>query len=638
MGLGPIWFGPEERPLFGWLHEPAEPRATAAVLICPPIGHEYHEAYSTLRLLGEKLASQGVVALRLDYDGTGDSAGEMTDPGRVDAWTGSIATGAGLLREKVQAPLIVIGMRLGATMAARAAQQVKPEGLVLWDPVVSGRAYLSEQKALWSLSLGTAAVRAPGIVNLPGLVMSAEAAAQLRAVDLPTDIGQLADRALVLVREQCEPAVLAERFNGPNVEVGEATDQQELMEAGSDYGVIAYAAIERVVGWVKPLAAPAASPIQAAKSSGSAVLTLPGAQGAVVETATTIGPAGLFGIVSQPASGQGHPSAIFVNTANGNHSGVDRAWVGLARRWAALGFRCLRMDLSGLGDSPLRHAAQVRFLSCAPEAFDDIADACRFISPDDPTNVVLVGLCTGGYEVLESALSLRPRAVVAINPEVSFEPPERAAGRALDKRRQIVLPRRALAGKYYRAHYHDGAPGGILHRYINLGRALRRIAAPRNKLALWAREAERRLVNDFSWRARMLADPRRKPKKWLQALLDGGSDVILVTCEQDERPLRVGVNDSTWQALQARGLLALRISDHMLRAPSECEAVWDQVTGHLLGAVRTSGQVGSDAAPGRSAEAIAAWSPSACDDDRGSIVPALTEAHFQQVDPSFPRR
>ena len=46
-------------------------------------------------------------------------------------------------------------------------------------------------------------------------------------------------------------------------------------------------------------------------------------------------------------------------------------------------------------------------------AIDDVLDVARAVSPEDPGNVVLFGLCSSGYQVLEAALDLLPRGVCA---------------------------------------------------------------------------------------------------------------------------------------------------------------------------------------------------------------------------------
>ena len=86
----PLWFGPADRRRFGWLSLPADGTATLGVVLCPPMGEEARSAHRTFRTLGAALAERGAVALKVDYDGTGDSVGAQDDPDRVAAWQQSI--------------------------------------------------------------------------------------------------------------------------------------------------------------------------------------------------------------------------------------------------------------------------------------------------------------------------------------------------------------------------------------------------------------------------------------------------------------------------------------------------------------------------------------------------------------------
>src|ERR1700689_4000049 len=150
-----VWFGPDERPLFGWLHVPDDGRVRGAVVLCPPLGLEGVCAHRTLRHMAERLAEARIAALRFDYDGTGDSAGRQDDPGRVEAWLTSVRGAVDLVRGAGAPKVVVVGMRVGATLAGCAvARGGGADGVVLWDPCASGRSYLREQQALGLFSLG----------------------------------------------------------------------------------------------------------------------------------------------------------------------------------------------------------------------------------------------------------------------------------------------------------------------------------------------------------------------------------------------------------------------------------------------------------------------------------------------------
>ena len=66
----PVYFDATERPLFGWVHQPAERCSRGTVVLCPPLAREYLNAHYPYRLLAESLARHSITAIRFDYPGT----------------------------------------------------------------------------------------------------------------------------------------------------------------------------------------------------------------------------------------------------------------------------------------------------------------------------------------------------------------------------------------------------------------------------------------------------------------------------------------------------------------------------------------------------------------------------------------
>lgn len=157
--MTPILFGPLERRLFGVFHAANSARTTgAAVLLCYPFGHEVIRSHRFFRLLADRLARQGVAALRFDYYGTGDSQGADED-GDLQGWSADVCEADRELRSRSHASTVTwFGARLGASLALQAAARTmpRPERLVLWDPVLDGPAYLQEMRRshLEELELG----------------------------------------------------------------------------------------------------------------------------------------------------------------------------------------------------------------------------------------------------------------------------------------------------------------------------------------------------------------------------------------------------------------------------------------------------------------------------------------------------
>ena len=144
--MKPFYFGPEDKALFGIYGPPANgPARRGAVLICYPYGPEYLRSHRALRELSQHLGLEGHHTLRFDYFGCGDSAGDAEDS-TVEVWIANVGDAI----EELQAAsgcdrVSVVGIRLGATLAAvRAQGDDRVERAVLWDPIVSGAAYLEE--------------------------------------------------------------------------------------------------------------------------------------------------------------------------------------------------------------------------------------------------------------------------------------------------------------------------------------------------------------------------------------------------------------------------------------------------------------------------------------------------------------
>ncbi len=138
-------FGHEHRRLFGAFH--AAPTGCArSVLLCTPFGQEAMRLHRLFRVLADRLARQGISALRFDYFGTGDSDGDDRD-GDLDGWALDVVTAHHELTSRtLSAPATWVGAGLGATLAASAAALAPepPARLVLWDPVLDGHAYLAD--------------------------------------------------------------------------------------------------------------------------------------------------------------------------------------------------------------------------------------------------------------------------------------------------------------------------------------------------------------------------------------------------------------------------------------------------------------------------------------------------------------
>lgn len=427
----PLWFGPAGRPLFGWLHLPPDKAVRAGVVICPPLGVEALSAQRGLKLLAERLAAGGLATLRLDYDGTGNSAGEESDPGRLVSWVASVQRALQLLRDAGAPELAVVGLRMGALIAALAGADSPLDAAVLWDPCVTGRSFVREQVALRAVSIAPEVEGAaegpgePGAVEILGSVLSPQLVADLDALELTSIEGPVAKRVLALVRAERPPrSGVGEHLQAWDADVLAVSGQDELVDALPDSSRVPERTLGLIAGWLESCFAELIpEPLRRVETLGETALVARG----VHERARRIGPLGLFAVESAPVRPGGGPTVIFLNAGLIHHSGPSRMWVTLSRRLAAAGMRAVRFDLSGLGESAVRPGQRPHLVYPA-EACEDVAEAVALLESENPAGIVLSGLCSGAYHAIECGIALPVRAVVPINPWMNFDPDALGAG------------------------------------------------------------------------------------------------------------------------------------------------------------------------------------------------------------------
>jgi len=583
------------------------------VVLCPPFGREYTQAHFALRLVAEKVAAAGLLALRFDYDGTGDSFGGVDTPGQVTGWLRSIDDAIAMVRDCGASDVSLVGMRLGALLAAKAAaEDGAVDQLVLWDPCLSGRAFVRQQQALSQLTLGVTGRLADGSVETPGAVYSAETAKDLGAVTM-AGLGTAARRVLVLSRE--DSPVDVEALAGVAAESLDemtADGQGALMDVGPPFQRLPHVAIDRIAGWVTAGAGGPAVAVTAPRPAGRVVVGRGPAGRPITERPFFVPPSGLFGMVCEPAGpagttgpdrpdepAPGGPVALFLSVANEHHIGPGRLWVDLSRRWAGLGIRCVRLDMSGLGESPVRADGQERFVARAMEAFADVEDAVAAFAPDDHRSVILVGLCSSAYQAVESALDLAPGAVVVVNPVLAFVPPEVQAGRPMDRRRKAAIPRKATT-----MALRDTASMSRLRAWFpGWRRRLRQWAQPGRPLA-----PVLQLGMSVGWRVRLRRQPGH-PRRWLRALVAGGTDVYLLAGERDTRAIRFGTSQRFRDRLGRDGSFRFDYVpdiEHALLTDHDRRKASDLVTEHVIGHIRRQASApGGPGRPGRGSTPLA---------------------------------
>jgi dienelactone hydrolase len=404
------WFPGPAGPLFGVLHSPAGGAAAAAVVLCPPMQFEYYASHPAYRILAESLAGSGVAALRLDYTATGDSAGVPSAVDDVSVWLDDIRAAVAMLRDAGAPKVGLIGMRMGATLAASAGVDVDFE--VTWDPCLTGRRYLREATLLARAVVEDSPEMLEALeqdqVQIIGYDFPASFAESVSALRIASD-EPARHPTLLLTRDGKIPKSL-HSWAGPLLDVGLADGQDQLVVAQLDKAVAPTATLATITDWCSSTAGSPRAPLSPAISP---VVEMAGPNATrVTERVTRIGRSGLFAIATEPLGPARLTLACF-NSGAQHRVGPNRLHVEAARALAPEGVRTIRLDVRTVGDSP--RLDQDRTSLYWPPSIDDVEDVVADLA-SLPEPVALAGLCSGAYHALEAASRLPVRGVFAIHP------------------------------------------------------------------------------------------------------------------------------------------------------------------------------------------------------------------------------
>ncbi len=446
-GRGPVestafYLGSEGRSLFAWLHRCGHGLRHHGIVICPPVAHEQTHSHRALRHLAERLAARGFTVLRLDYHGTGDSDGTDTDPDRFAAWLASVGDAVDWLREEGGCEMISLaGLRMGATLAALYVQDHEVANLLLWEPVVSGRRHLRELKALSQTARLTAETGSSSCIEAVGFVFTSQTLQEISTVDLLSLEPRFRSGLIVHGEAARRESPLFDRFTslGLDAEALWLPGYVEMM-AEPHLTTVPEEALERIAGWFDSKS-PDGDRDPADFSRTTGLMVTAGPVPVVERIARLSQSPDIFSIFTEPKTGGSTlPWIVILNAGAANRSGPGRLHVLVARRLAALGYPCLRVDLSGLGDSRV-DPGRLENNNYAATAVRDVAvicDALERLQPGRP--VVMMGLCSGAYAAFQSAAQLPHTGFIEsilINPLTFFWSDEAAVDSSSTERLRV---------------------------------------------------------------------------------------------------------------------------------------------------------------------------------------------------------
>lgn len=400
--------------LFGWLHLPQGLTRDTGVVVVSPLGRDERCVHLPVRLMCEQLAGAGFPILRYDHRGEGDSLDLADETGdAMTDWLAGIETAVATLRERTGVRRVVIGgMRLGGTLAAMLAP--KADGLMLLAPVLNGKSWLNRLR----FSAGAPSPRGDegqSAIDSSGLYLSSATATSIARLDLP---GLPAPAAPMFVAAQ--NALVSNyardlRTRGAPITIGDFPGFDALfLDAHSNEAP--QLVFDQAMRWLNDTFAfaPDSAPPRTLALSPAPPTELRHLHGRERPVAFGAGLQGILCLPDHPATDS--PGVVFLNTGGDPRSGIGGFTTKAARKLAAEGYRSLRFDFAGLGDSPMPQGKQRSHIFETPREADMDA-AIQFLADQGNGTVVVAGVCAGAYHAIRAAINdKRVMGVFAVSP------------------------------------------------------------------------------------------------------------------------------------------------------------------------------------------------------------------------------
>ncbi len=376
-----------------------------AVLMLPPFGDEALKTSRIWRNLAIDLAKHGLATLRFDLPGTGNSAGEATENGRVEVWQAAIRDCACWLAARHDERVILFGHRFGALLALDAAASgVSAERLVLLDPPVSGAALVRHLRARARMEGFGPPPEGPDYIQSGGVPLSATTLHDLAKLPAAAAGPGFPPALLVLNDSAAAPSPWPDRLraSGSIVETMPFEGFDAFVRRDAFRVEAPAAVLGRVVDYmVHAVGTGNLSGVPAPPPR--AVLRLDGLMEAPVE----FGPGnGMFGILCRPDQPvAGTPAMLLPTTGVDPCSGLSRMWTDLARQLARRGITSLRFDMTGVGESQGSHTSDPMTASYHPDRIADLECAVDALAAQSFDQVTVVGYCSGAYAAWHAAIN-----------------------------------------------------------------------------------------------------------------------------------------------------------------------------------------------------------------------------------------
>ncbi len=446
----PLYFGKEDKPVFGWLHLPKSNRVlNKAIIICQPLALDYMSAYRSMRYLADYFASEGFACLRFDYYGTGDSGGYTEQDSTIQDAAYSVTQAIAWLN--LHCPVTafsLVGFRFGASIAALVSQDYEVEELALWAPIDNGKRYLREIKALQaashSIPQASSSSQAERL-EAAGMVYWPNTQTQLAELEFE-NLKPMANRITVIPRDDAKrqpkfiDTWLKQEFP---VELMRLPGSSDMLKLAEDTRVPHQSFQQLVSNLRKPPGATIdlTSTVRQLENVETKGLrqhtkcslgyihpeyldysaTKSETPSKVIECVLQSKSSNLLAILTKTGdNGVSHrPCVVLLNSGAIHRVGSNRLHVLLARQLAGKGFPCLRMDIPGLGDS-ISGSPELENKEHLPDIEPYVYEMIDLLKRQGYKKFIVAGLSSGAFYAYNAILRNQDDAIIdslIINPE-----------------------------------------------------------------------------------------------------------------------------------------------------------------------------------------------------------------------------
>lgn len=419
----PFWINNTSNAIFCWIHIPKNHLiSNEAIIVCNPLGYEYSHAHRTIRHLCDAIAQSGNICLRFDYHGTGNSCSDLFSADLINEFINNIDQASHHLIEQYNIEKIsLLGLRLGATLAAEYCRKHQIENLILWCPFIKGKTYVREAKALEKLaSHKEKALNAnKSYIDSGGFILTEESSNKLASIDLTKQNYLVNNKILIIDRDDLPTNDNLSRAikENSNIEAEHHIMSHYLsMMAEPQATEIPKKTINYITTWFskyKTLLNNIKLPTQFNLSC-----ELNNKQ--LIEKLCIDPESQLFGILSSRKNCNNKKVLLFVNSGSVHHVGPNRIYVQMARSAALDGFPSFRFDLGNLGDSI--HGNPFNENHPYPSNSNkDIKQIINYLKNNyGYTEITIVGLCSGAHNTFHAGLNITSPLpidkIIMINP------------------------------------------------------------------------------------------------------------------------------------------------------------------------------------------------------------------------------